>query len=401
MNRYFLLTVVIHMTFCSFGVSHFVTVFTGNGQNQMNINVITAVIGGIPLKAGDEIAAFDGSKCCGIVVLEQPIVISNAASFGKIAASQADVGYTNGYTAGHGITYKFWDSGNSKEFSGLTAEYLNPVTGLPTATPTYSVGGTAFVKLSVAAPTYQLQVSLFLEGFYNSNTGEMNTALKSASLLPLSQPYGGASRYYGGTEHVAIIPADVVDWVLVELRQAATPVTAVTTIAGWPKAYFLKTNGAIVDLDGISQPIIENPSITGNLYVIIRHRNHLAIMSSGGMTLTGYSYIYNFTDAIAKAYGGFAGYKMLKTGVFGMVSGDANSNGDISVLDFTRWATDYGRNGIYLTSDINGDGQVSVLDFTKWATNFGMDNLSQLKGLNLQGIKVQSPLRYKSQVPGK
>ena len=237
-----------------------------------------------------------------------------------------------------------------------------------------------------------------LEGCFNG-TG-MNTLIRS--YLPLSQPYNAAPWNYSGSEHVASIPTDVVDWILVELRQAALPTSALpaTKLSGWPKACFLKSDGTIVDLDGTTLPTIGNPSITGNLYAIVYHRNHIAILSSAGMTLTGNNYTYNFIDAITKAHGSSAGYKLLKLGVYGMVSGDSDGDSSVSVLDFSQWATDFGKTLIYLQTDIDMDGEVSVLDFSKWATNFGMENIAPLKDLNLQGIEGGSPLRYRSQVPG-
>ena len=132
----------------SFAQGHFVLAFEGFGQDHMNINVVTATIGGVALEAGDEIAAFDGTICCGKVILTQAIVLTVPATFAAIAASRKDDGSSNGYTIGHAITYKFWDSSTSKEFSGITAEYLDPVSGLPTPAPTYSINGSAFVKLS-------------------------------------------------------------------------------------------------------------------------------------------------------------------------------------------------------------------------------------------------------------
>jgi len=245
----------------------------------------------------------------------------------------------------------------------------------------------------------KLNTTVVLEGGFNGSG--MNTKIRN--FLPLKQPYNIAPWGYNGNETVASIPSDVVDWVLVELRQAATPATALpaTTLTGWPKACFLKSNGSIVDLDGTSFPTIGNPPITGNLYVVIRHRNHLAIMSSTGMTLAGDNYVYNFTDGISKANGGSSGYKLLSGGIYGMVSGDADSDGNISVLDFTKWATDFGKTNVYLSSDIDADGQISVLDFTKWATNFGMSNITPLKSSNLQELENQSPTSYKSQVPDK
>lgn len=287
-------------------------------------------------------------------------------------------------------------SGTGNKTITLTAT-ANPNTTPRTATVTVSATGLPSQNITVTQTGLSIQVTLLLEGAYAAQ-GLMNTALKAGALLPLAQPYNVAPWNYEGTENVAAIPADVVDWVLVELRQAATPEAALpaTTLSGWPRACLLKSNGTIVGTDGVTPPSLGNPTITGNLYVIIRHRNHIAIMSATGMALTGGNYVYNFTDAITKAHGGAAGYKEIAAGFFGMVSGDPDGDGDISVLDFSEWATDFGKTASYLPADMDADGEVSVLDFSKWATNFGVGNIPPLKKLRLDG-----PVRkYSSQVPG-
>ncbi|MDP2890424.1 MAG: PKD domain-containing protein [Bacteroidota bacterium] len=146
----------------SFAQGHFIVAFTGNGQDHMNLNVVTATIGGVALKAGDEIAAFDGTICCGKYTLSQPIVITNPATFAIIAASRKDDGLSNGYTVGHAITYKFWDAswnnGIGRELSGISTEYFDN-TGAAIAAQTYTINGTAIVKLTVAAPVNQTPVA--------------------------------------------------------------------------------------------------------------------------------------------------------------------------------------------------------------------------------------------------
>jgi hypothetical protein len=126
---------------------HFVPAFQGNGQNHMNLYVVKAEVNGVALQPGDEIAAFDGSICCGIWKLEVAISFSDYNSFAKIAASAKDAGLLNGYTPGNPITYKFWDASQSEEFSGISAEYINIDNETITA-PTYTVDASALVKLS-------------------------------------------------------------------------------------------------------------------------------------------------------------------------------------------------------------------------------------------------------------
>jgi len=250
----------------------------------------------------------------------------------------------------------------------------------------------AIDNISITGITKNMDVHVLLEGPFNTTSNTMNTSL--GSLVPLTQPYSGAPWNYNGIEQVGSVPAGVVDWVLVELRDAASPglATLGTRLSGWPKAYFIKTDGSIVGLDGVSLPIIGNPVVSNNLYAVVRHRNHIAVISQNPLSLTGDTYSYDFSTALTQAYGGVSGYKEIATGIFGMVNGDSDSDGGISVLDFSNWATSFGLSGSYLTADNDFDTQVTVLDFSRWATNFGLGS-----GI-VNGI-VNTSYKYKTQVP--
>ena len=239
-----------------------------------------------------------------------------------------------------------------------------------------------------------LSLSVFLEGAFNGTTA-MNTTLNTSNILPFGQPYNMAPWSYPGIESVTAIPAGVVDWVLVEVRQAASAALATSSTIIAKRAGFLKSDGSIVDLDGVSPLNIGRPTIASNLYVVIRHRNHIAIMNANTMALNGTTYNYNFSSAITQAYGGTAGYKQIVPGIFGMVSGDTDADGTITILDFSSWASDFGATTSYRLTDIDLDGLITVLDFSKWATNFGFGNIAPLKSLNLNGQGNS----YKSQVP--
>ena len=178
MKRFTYILAVLLLAANSFAQGHFVVAFTGNGQDHMNIFLVTATIGGIALDAGDEIAAFDGTICCGKVVLMQPINFNNYKTFIDIKASRKDGGLFNGYTVGNNITYKFWDSGKNIEFSGITAEYFDSSSGLPTIAPTYSNSGSAFVKLTVTASGDQFPVDNVNSIIPNLNETEAYLKLK-------------------------------------------------------------------------------------------------------------------------------------------------------------------------------------------------------------------------------
>jgi hypothetical protein len=235
-----------------------------------------------------------------------------------------------------------------------------------------------------------LEVTVFLEGPFDG--ASMSTTLNTENLIPLTQPYNVDPWFYEGSEAVAAIPADVVDWVLVDLRDADAPenATSGTSLTDWPKAMFLKNDGSLVGLDG-NAPSIGNPTVSNNLYIVIRHRNHLDVMSATELSLTGDVYSYDFSTGIDQAYGGGNGYKEISAGIYGMVTGDMDGDSDIGVNDFTLWATDFGNAPVYMNSDADMDSDVGVNDFTKWATNFGIANLIENNGLK--------PFTYKSQVP--
>lgn len=114
-----------------------------------------------------------------------------------------------------------------------------------------------------------ININTYLEGPYN--IGEMNTVLTQ---IPITHPFSAFPWDYSGTESVTSIPADVVDWVLVELRRSTEASSTVKRIPA-----FIDKYGKIVDLDGVSPLKIKY--FSGNYHIVIYHRNHLPIMSSG------------------------------------------------------------------------------------------------------------------------
>ena len=170
---------------------------------------------------------------------------------------------------------------------------------------------------SVVVRSLVANVKAFLQGPYSGSA--MLTGLNTAGIIPPAQPYSVAPWSYAGTESVASIPAGVVDWVLVELRTGTAAATKVAT-----RAAFIKSNGAVVDLDGTSAVGFAGVS-AGSYYIVLRHRNHLAAMSAAPVALTTTSAVYDFTTGLDKYYGGSA--KEVATGTFGLWAGDVTANG--------------------------------------------------------------------------
>jgi len=260
--------------------------------------------------------------------------------------------------------------------------------------PGNNSGGGSVGGGPIGGPTTKnLSIRIFLEGPYNGTN--MNTDLLSNNILPTSQPYNTAPWYYSGTESVVAFPPYIVDWVLVELRDANAPENALpaTKLSGWPKAFFLRNDGYIVDLNG-NLPDIGNPTITNNLFIVVRHRNHLDVLSNTGATLSGNTYSYDFSTGINQAYGGSAGYKQLSGSVYGMVSADSDADGSLTVGDFNNWSVDFGSSNVYLSTDADLNGSTQVSDFNFWSQNFGLNH--PVNAPNSGGVGI-----YKSQVPDK
>jgi len=209
----------------------------------------------------------------------------------------------------------------------------------------------------------ETDLTVFLEGPFNGT--DMNTDLTNNPELvegfPLNQPYNTAPWNYDGTESVVSIPnPDIVDWVLIELRDTtdASLATPETMIA--QQAAFLLNNGKIVGMDG-SSILSFYHSIIQSLFMVIHHRNHLAIMSANPLTETGGVYTYDFTTSIDQVYGENAGYKSIAPGIYGMAGGDADANGTVDITDKIMWGIYGGAKG-YLPEDMNFDGEINNPD---------------------------------------
>lgn len=218
----------------------------------------------------------------------------------------------------------------------------------------FNVLNTEYVDGSVGQPI-TVSTKVFLQGPY-VGSGLMNTVLATKAYFPKVQPYKPWG--YDGIESVASIPADVVDWILVELRSDETTMVA-------QRAGFLLSDGSVVDLDGVSPLAFGDGLVAGDYYIVIKHRNHLAIMSAVAQPLSGASVLYDFTTGIGQAFvnGGTA---MLLTSdnrpamILGDVNGDkvSRAGGPPNLNDKTLLTshTGIGILSEYSGYDVNMDG---------------------------------------------
>jgi len=177
-----------------------------------------------------------------------------------------------------------------------------------------------------------IDARILLQGAAIDSSGAMRTTLNNASLLPLQQPYNASPWNYSGSEQVLSIPsANVVDWVLLELRSTPTG-SAVDRRAG-----FLLSNGVIVDMDGTS-PVSFDTLSADDYYLVVRHRNHLAVMSAVALQVSPTTARYDFTSAGNQAYGSDAMIGLASgQAPFALWGGDANADG---VLKYTGTGND-------------------------------------------------------------
>jgi hypothetical protein len=232
----------------------------------------------------------------------------------------------------------------------------------------------------------------------------MNIDLNTEGLIPTDQPFGNAPWSYTGTETIATPPADMVDWVLVELRETATG-AAFTRQAG-----LLYKDGSIKSADGSGDDIYFTGEFLPNedYFVVVYARNHMPVMSADVINIPNANDSYDFSDMTNyPSYGGATAQVLLETDVYGMVAGDINGDGD---LIYSGTANDRAlilqRIIIETTQPyINGVTQgyfLEDLTMNSWVKYSGSLNDQRLIILNLIELEGVYDLNavYESLVPG-
>ncbi len=187
--------------------------------------------------------------------------------------------------------------------------------------------------------------------------------------LPLNQPFNTPPWNYTEHESVASIPnANIVDWILMEARNADDAPSATAGTIIFRQAAFILNDGSIVGLDGTSN-LEFKVHVDSNNYVVLYHRNHLGIMSADDLSHSGWKYSYDFTTGSGQAYN--SGQKDLG-GAWGMYAGNADGNDEVNQNDKTNvWSGEVGGNG-YFSGDMNMNNEVNNQDKNDvWLPNVG------------------------------
>ena len=176
--------------------------------------------------------------------------------------------------------------------------------------------------------TVVVDMKAWLEGPFSA--GQMNDALRAATLLPSSEPYTGLgfSHVGGGGGETVLAgvfdvtgPDAVVDWVMVELRDANAPATIVST-----RSALLQRDGDIVGMDGTSPVVLF--ATPGNYHVALRHRNHLGVMTASAVALGATATTIDLRTAATPTWGSEA-RKDLGGGAMGCWMGNTVQDGQI------------------------------------------------------------------------
>ncbi|MBP6391351.1 MAG: hypothetical protein KA175_07525 [Flavobacteriales bacterium] len=177
----------------------------------------------------------------------------------------------------------------------------------PIASSIFSGGnGRGDVAMTFIPPSLNVMIALraVLEGPYNSNTGLMGDALRIFQVIPANEPYTALGYVHvgGGGESVApqvletTLSNAIVDWVVVELRSAATPATVLGS-----QCALIQRDGDVVTTDGISPVTF---ALQGaNYHVALRHRNHLGVMTLSPIALSATPAGVDFSLASTMTYG--------------------------------------------------------------------------------------------------
>ena len=174
----------------------------------------------------------------------------------------------------------------------------------------------------------EVTARVLLKGPYRSTDQLMLDGLRTNGVLPTTEPYtalgvpltsGTGATLSAGVQTIAG-PNAIVDWVVVELRNAASPAQVAQRIPA-----VLQRDGDIVAATG-SGPLrftVNAPTY----HIAVKHRNHLGAMSAAPLSFAASTVTFDLTDPGVPTYGTNARETVL--GKAALWAGDCNRDGVI------------------------------------------------------------------------
>ncbi len=201
-----------------------------------------------------------------------------------------------------------------------------------------------------------LSPKVFLQGaFFNPNTGEetlMRDDLRVGGYLSTNSPYNLDS--IDATVLEVTGENAIVDWVSIGFRDLNDNTLLISDISG-----LLQRDGDIVDLDGIS-PLNHRLDV-GTYHVSIKHRNHLEIVTAATVSLSDRITSIDFTMDSTVTLGGTNAVVNTGNGIFAILGGDYDTNGQVQNSDTSSVILELGTSG-YSKADMDMNGQVQNSD---------------------------------------
>lgn len=200
----------------------------------------------------------------------------------------------------------------------------------------------------------------------------MNTNLRDATFEGSQTGYGvlpATDPYLGTTTVAKGLPADMVDWVLVELRETTSGATIAQAVG------CLLENGNVTDTTGVNGLAFTGLESSTSYYVVVKHRNHLAVMSNAAVTIDEEDNFSNkehdFTVSGASLGGDGLGAKLVGSD-YAMFAGDGDGNENVQTTDKSGvWVPQIGESG-YKAADYDMNGFVQTNDKSAfYQTNVG------------------------------
>jgi len=327
------------------------------------------------------------------------IGLSQACEYtAEVILTMPDCGMTNGSISvaitGASGPYGFaWSTGETGDMiSGLdTGMYRLMVTDSKGCTRAFTEQIVYGTECSMVCAALETQV--FLEGPFNTETGEMTTILNDLGYLPgqspttffgrrtePGQPYTGVPFNHLGEEGIEwesmmrsennkYYSEDMTDWVLVSLRVDKNEEYETCTRAG-----MLMKDGSIDFLE--EDCCLVDPSL--EYYVVIEHRNHLLVMSPTPLPVVNDSIKFDFRSN--RSFKQLLGFTQKEVGdginVMYAANGDQYQSDeapvDINVNDGSAWLEQNGFNSSYYLMDFDLSGDINVDDRSIFLKNSGV-----------------------------
>ncbi|MBI5474256.1 MAG: T9SS type A sorting domain-containing protein [Ignavibacteriae bacterium] len=198
---------------------------------------------------------------------------------------------------------------------------------------------------SFQAEQIKASVKGFLAGPFNATTNLMGTALKIGGYLATHFPS-------------VSVPALAVDSVNIEMR--STSAVTGSTVRKFRPAWLIN-DGTIRDFYDTTKSYVEFDTLSGNYYLVMRHRNHLPVMTSltEAVSYSAPAASYDFTLSQSSAWGTNA--MQVIGSRFGLYSGDANESRIVTASDANLIFEQLNATG-YNARDINLSGVVTAAD---------------------------------------